>query len=100
MHLQALLDAVDVPFALEGFLTVSNLGLPPDREEHRAASRRQSRIDTVPAPLRPAVFGFVEHLVRDFAGPPPAEPVTVQAPPRPRSRERGRFSEVLASGVV
>ncbi|MDX5965491.1 hypothetical protein SIM91_43995 [Rhodococcus opacus] len=67
VHPQALLDAVaaDVPLAraLEDFLTASKLALPPDREERRAAARRQSRIDAVPAPLRPAVIGFAEHLV-------------------------------------
>lgn len=66
-HPQALLDAVavDVPLAraLEDFLTASKLALPPDRDERRAAARRQSRIDAVPAPLRPAVVGFAEHLV-------------------------------------
>ncbi|WP_236581620.1 hypothetical protein [Rhodococcus sp. T7] len=39
------------------------MALPPDREERRAASRRQSRINAVPAPLQPAVIGFAEHLV-------------------------------------
>ncbi|GCE45027.1 hypothetical protein Rhow_001042 [Rhodococcus wratislaviensis] len=66
-HPQALLGAVadDVPLAraLEDFLTASKLALPPDRDERRAAARRQSRIDAVPAPLRPAVTGFAEHLV-------------------------------------
>ncbi|WP_418163409.1 hypothetical protein [Rhodococcus opacus] len=67
VHPQALLDAVaaDVPLAraLEDFLTASKLALPPDRDERRAAARRQSRIDAMPAPLRPAVTGFAAHLV-------------------------------------
>jgi hypothetical protein len=56
-----LLESIDadVPLmrALEDFLTANKLALPPDRDERRAAARRQSRIDTVPAPLRPAVTG-------------------------------------------
>ena len=67
VHPQALLEAVaaDVPLAraLEDFLTAHKLALPPDRDERRAAARRQSRIDAVPEPLRPAVAGFAEHLV-------------------------------------
>jgi site-specific recombinase XerC len=67
-HAQALLDAVaaDVPLAraLEDFLTANKLALPPDRDERRAAARRRSRIDAVPEPLRDAVAGFAEHLVR------------------------------------
>lgn len=66
-HPQALLDAVtaDGPLAraLEDFLTANKLALPPDRDERRAAARRQSRIDAVPGPLRDAVAGFAERLV-------------------------------------
>jgi hypothetical protein len=55
-HAQALLEAVaaDVPLAraLEDFLTANKLALAPDHDERRAAARRQSRIDAVPAPLR------------------------------------------------
>lgn len=67
-HAQALLEVVtaDVPLAraLEDFLTANKLALPPDRDERRESARRQTRIDAVPAPLRPAVAGFAEHLVR------------------------------------
>ena len=67
VHPQALLESVaaDVPLAraLEDFLTANKLALPPDRDERRAAARRQSRIDAVPEPLQPAVAGFAEHLV-------------------------------------
>jgi len=66
-HAQALLETVtaDGPLAraLEDFLTANRLALPPDRDERRAAARRQSRIDAVPAPLRDAVAGFAEHLL-------------------------------------
>ena len=68
VHAQPLLETVaaDVPLAraLEDFLTANKLALPPDRDERRAAARRQSRIDAVPEPLRDAVAGFAEHLVR------------------------------------
>ena len=67
VHPQALLDTVaaDVPLrrALEDFLTANKLALPPDRDERRAATRRRSRIDAVPEPLRDAVAGFAEHLL-------------------------------------
>ncbi|WP_231588430.1 MULTISPECIES: tyrosine-type recombinase/integrase [Mycobacterium] len=66
-HAQALLEVVadDVPLAraLEDFLTANKLALPSDHDERRAAARRQSRIDAVPAPLRDAVDAFAEHLV-------------------------------------
>jgi site-specific recombinase XerC len=87
-HPQALLDSVatDVPLAraLEDFLTSRQLVLPTDREERRAAARRQSRIDAVPEPLRPAVAGFAEHLVagRDRArrtGTHPRKHATLEA---------------------
>jgi hypothetical protein len=67
VHPQALLETVaaDGPLAraLEDFLTASKLALRSDHDERRAAARRQSRIDAVPEPLRPAVAGFAEHLV-------------------------------------
>lgn len=66
-HPQTLLESVDADAplarALEDFLTTRRLALPPNRAERRAAERRQSRIDEVPEPLRPAVTGFAEHLV-------------------------------------
>jgi site-specific recombinase XerC len=66
-HPQALLESVaaDRPLAraLEDFLTAEKLALPTDHHERRAAARRQTRIDAVPAPLRPAVAGFAAHLV-------------------------------------
>jgi hypothetical protein len=67
VHPQTLLESVadDGPLAraLEDFLTASQLALPLDRDERRAAARRQSRIDGVPEPLRAAAAGFAEHLV-------------------------------------
>jgi hypothetical protein len=67
VHPQALLEAVaaDGPLAraLEDFLTASKLALRSDHDERRAAARRQSRIDAVPEPLRPAVARFAEHLL-------------------------------------
>jgi hypothetical protein len=67
VHPQTLLESVDadgpLARALEDFFTARQLALPPDREDHHAAGRRQSRIDAVPEPLRPAVTGFTEHLV-------------------------------------
>jgi hypothetical protein len=67
VHPQALLDAVaaygPLARALEDFLTASKLALPSDHNERSAAARRQSRINAVPEPLRPAVAGFAEHLV-------------------------------------
>lgn len=66
-HPQTLLERVttDVPLAraLEDFLTANHMALPVDREEHRAAGRRQRRINAVPAPLRPAADAFATHLV-------------------------------------
>jgi site-specific recombinase XerC len=67
-HAQALLETVaaDVPLAraLEDFLTANRLALPPDRDQRRAAARRHTRIDAMPEPLRDAVAGFAEQLVR------------------------------------
>ncbi len=76
VHPQTLLESIaaDVPLmrALEDFLTANKLALAPDRDERRAAARRQSRIDTVPAPLQPAVSAFAAYLVtgRDRAAAP------------------------------
>ena len=47
--------------ALEDFFTSHGLALPPDHAEHRAAARRQRRLDAIPAALRPAVTAFSEH---------------------------------------
>ncbi len=67
VHPQTLLESIDadVPLmrALEDFLTANKLALPPDRDQRRAAARRQSRIDAVPAPLRPAAAAFAAYLV-------------------------------------
>ena len=67
VHPQTLLESVDadgpLARALEDFFTARQLALPPDRKDRHAAGRRQSRIDAVPEPLRPAVTGFAEHLV-------------------------------------
>jgi site-specific recombinase XerC len=67
VHAQTLLGSVaaDGPLAraLEDFLTAHKLAIPSDRDERRAAARRQSRIDAVPEPLRSAVAGFAEHIV-------------------------------------
>jgi site-specific recombinase XerD len=67
IHPQILLEAVaaDGPLAraLEDFLTASKLALRSDHDERRAAARRQSRVDAVPEPLRPAVARYAEHLV-------------------------------------
>jgi hypothetical protein len=67
VHPQTLLESIDadVPLmrALEDFLTTDKLVLPPDRAERHAAARRQSRIDAVPEPLRPAVTGFAGYLL-------------------------------------
>ena len=88
VHPQALLEAVgaDGPLAraLEDFLTASKLALRSDHDERRAAARRQSRLDAVPEPLRPAVATFAEHLVagRDRArrlGAHPRGHATVEA---------------------
>lgn len=87
-HPQALLAAVDadgpLARALEDFLTASALALRPDHDERRAAARRQSRIDAVPEPLRPAVARFAEYLLngRDRArraGAHPREHATIEA---------------------
>lgn len=65
VHPQALLESaarLDGPLgrALEDFLAGQGLALRLDREEQHAARRRARRVDAVPAPLRPAVAGFVE----------------------------------------
>jgi site-specific recombinase XerC len=49
--------------ALEDYFTAEGLALPTDQAEQLAAGRRQRRIDAVPAPLRPAVARFGEHML-------------------------------------
>ncbi len=49
--------------ALEDYFTEQGLALPTDQAERLAAGRRQRRIDAVPAPLRPAVARFCEHML-------------------------------------
>jgi integrase len=49
--------------ALEDYFTAEGLALPTDQAERLAAGRRQRRIDAVPAPLRPAVARFGEHML-------------------------------------
>jgi site-specific recombinase XerD len=49
--------------ALRDFFASHRLALPADNEEHRAAGRRQRRIDAVPLPLRPVAAAFAEHLL-------------------------------------
>jgi len=46
--------------ALEDFFTTRGLALPPDHAEHKAAARRQRRLDAIPAALRPAAITFAE----------------------------------------
>jgi site-specific recombinase XerC len=48
---------------LEDYFTSQGLALPTDQAERLAAGRRQRRIDAVPAPLRPAVASFGEHML-------------------------------------
>jgi site-specific recombinase XerD len=88
VHPQTLLESIDVDVplmrALEDFLTANKLALPTDRDERRAATRRQSRIDTVPASLQPAVTGFAAYLLagRDRArrtGTQPRSHATLEA---------------------
>ncbi len=47
--------------ALEDFFTSHGLALCPGHAEHRAAVRRQRRLDAIPAALRPATVAFAEH---------------------------------------
>ncbi len=49
--------------ALEYYFTAEGLALPTDQAERLAAGRRQRRLDSVPAPLRPAVARFCEHML-------------------------------------
>jgi hypothetical protein len=49
--------------ALEDYFTSQGLALPTDQAERLAAGRRQRRLDAVPAPLRPAVVSFGEHML-------------------------------------
>jgi site-specific recombinase XerD len=49
--------------SLETFFTANGLALPADHAEQLAAGRRQSRIDAVPGPLRPAVNGFAGSML-------------------------------------
>ena len=49
--------------ALEDYFTEQGLALPTDQAERLAAGRRQRRLDAVPAPLRPAVARFGEHML-------------------------------------
>jgi integrase len=50
--------------ALEDFFTGRRLALPTNQAEHLAAGRRQRRIAEVPEPLRPAVAGFADAMMR------------------------------------
>jgi integrase len=49
--------------ALEEYFTAEGLALPTDQAERLAAGRRQRRVNAVPAPLRPAVARFCEHML-------------------------------------
>jgi site-specific recombinase XerD len=49
--------------ALEDYFTAEGLALPTDQGERLAAGRRQRRLGAVPAPLRPAVTRFCEHML-------------------------------------
>ncbi len=49
--------------ALEDYFTAEGLALPTDQADRLAAGRRQRRINAVPAPLRPAVTRFGEHML-------------------------------------
>jgi hypothetical protein len=49
--------------ALEDHFTAEGLALPTDQAERLATGRRQRRLDAVPAPLRPAVARFCEHML-------------------------------------
>ena len=48
---------------LQDYFTEQGLALPTDQAERLAAGRRQRRINAVPAPLRPAVARFCEHML-------------------------------------
>ena len=49
---------------LEEFFLGEHLAFGLDQEARLALGRRQRRINAVPEPLRPAVAGFADHLVR------------------------------------
>ena len=49
--------------ALEDYFTAESLALPTNQAELLAAGRRQRRISEIPAPLRPAVTRFCEHML-------------------------------------
>jgi site-specific recombinase XerD len=49
--------------ALQDYFTVTGLALPTDQAEQLAAGRRQRRLAAVPAPLRPAVTRFCQHML-------------------------------------
>jgi site-specific recombinase XerD len=66
LHPQALLERAGnrggpLARALEDFFTSHGLALPPSHAEHRAAVRRQRRLDAIPATLRPAAIAFSDH---------------------------------------
>jgi integrase len=50
--------------ALEDFFTGRRLALPTNQAEQLAAGRRQRRLNDVPEPLRPAVAGFADAMLR------------------------------------
>jgi site-specific recombinase XerD len=70
-HPQALIErarwpgrSMDPPArSLEIFFTEHGLALPTDHAEQLAAARRQSRVDAVPGPLRPAAAGFASFML-------------------------------------
>lgn len=49
---------------LEAFFVTEHLAFGLDHDAHLARGRRQRRVDAVPEPLRAAVAGFADHLVR------------------------------------
>ena len=89
VHPQGLLEraaTVSVPLtrALEDFFTRNHLALPPAHDEDRAAGRRHRRLETIPAPLRPAAEAFAEHELNGRqralrAGTRPRQHATIEA---------------------
>jgi hypothetical protein len=71
-HPQALLERARRPGrsmgtlarALQDFFVTRRMAVPTDQQGQLAAGRRQRRIDESPAPLRPAVAAFADHLLR------------------------------------
>jgi hypothetical protein len=64
---------------LEDYFTAEGLALPADQAERLAAGQRQRRTNAVPAPLRPVVTRFCEHML---AAPAPGHaPITPSRPP-------------------